>query len=815
MSLLIPEKTLYDLEWDRLIDTLAGYAATTRGRSRCLALPFYDSLAEAQLQQERVEEFRSLLVKGEAPGLGGVDSQAGELAQKAQKQAALSIQELGQVADTIDAANRIAQTMTHRESDCPGLFELCTGLVISTRAKDAIDYAIDRNQNEIRDRASAELGPLRQRLRHLKEKVKTHIESLVDSPEVGPLLRDNYYTLRDDRYVVPVKAHERASFKGIVHGSSATGQTIFVEPRELVPLNNDLILAQMDVEREERRVLRNLSASVAEEAGLVVANLELLVKLDVIQAKARLSELLGANKPILCDEPLIDLLSARHPLLQLKGIEVVPNDLHVGRDFTVLVLSGVNTGGKTVALKVLGLCLLMAWTGLPIPAKPGSRVGRMTSVYAVMGDEQSLSDDLSTFSANILKLNDVLARADARSLVLLDEIVVGTDPKQGAALAQSIVESMADKGARAVVTTHYDRLKRLAYVRPDFANAAVGLSDSSLRPNYQILIGVPGVSSAFRIAAELGVAAEVIARAERLCEGEGDDVSVMIQNLELELAKQNEEVRRLEEAKREAQRAREAYEVRKAALDARERQDILEKRRDIEAVIVKAQDEVRAMIRELQKGANMAQATAAMEQLREMETEAKESLAAEQRAIAESEPRSSGTTGGGARSALSGAELLPGLAVFVANLNQCGYVVEPPDKRGLALVEVGRLKMRIPLERLKALHPGEAPRAEKGGRTRIQEAYLGPKPSAASGPAITCDIRGERVEEALDRVDAFLDRAMGASVPFVYIIHGHGTGRLKQALRDHLKQSPYIRSFRAGERGEGQDGVTVAILEER
>lgn len=812
MSLSIPEKTLYDLEWDRVIDTLAGYAATTRGRSRCLALPFYDTLDEANAEQERVEEFRLLLIKGEAPGLGGVSSLAGELAVKAQKQATLDIDELGQVADTIEAANRIAQTMKHREHDCPGLFALCVGLVVSTRAKDAIDHAIDRTQNEIRDRASAELGPLRQRFRHLKEKVKTHIESLVDSPEVGPLLRDNYYTLRDDRYVVPVKANEKSALKGIVHGSSSTGQTIYVEPRELVPLNNDLILAQLDVEREERRVLRSLSAAVAEEAGLIVANLELLCRLDVVQAKARLGELLGASKPLLCEEPLIDVTGARHPLLLLKGIDVVPNDLHVGRDFNVLVLSGVNTGGKTVALKVLGLCLLLAWAGLPIPARPGSRVGRMTSVYAVMGDEQSLSDDLSTFSANILKLNEVLARAEARSLVLLDEIVVGTDPKQGAALAQSIVEAMADKGARAVVTTHYDRLKRLAYVRPDFANAAVGLSDSTLRPNYRILIGVPGVSSAFRIAAELGVAAEVIDRAERLCEGEGDDVSVMIQNLELELAKQNEELRRLEEAKREAQRAREAFEAKAAALALREQRDILEKRKDIEALIVKAQDEVRGLIRELQKGANMAQATASMEQLRLMQEAARKTLAEEQQALEAAQPAPA--TPVSPRAALSSEELLPGLAVFVANLNQSGVLIEGPDKRGLALVEVGRLKMRIPLERLKALHPGEGKPIDKSGRTSLQEAYLGPKESK-SGPAITCDVRGERVEEALDLVDAFLDRAMSQSVPFVYIIHGHGTGRLKQALRDHLKQSPYIRSFRAGERGEGQDGVTVAILEER
>ncbi|RJO69578.1 MAG: hypothetical protein C4523_06065 [Myxococcales bacterium] len=814
--LAVEEKTLYDLEWDRVVDALAAYTATVRGRARCLALNFFPIADEAREELERVAEYRRLLAEGDAPSLAGVNSGTRELAATAMKDGSLSPAELNDVAATVEAANEVRAALLRRGGDAPQLADLAAGILKLTDALDAIRWAIDRERGEILDRASDALGPLRKRVRDLHGKIKTRLGDLLESSEVKPLLRDAYYTVREERYVLPVKAQEKSRLKGIVHGASATGQTIFVEPRELVEINNDLALAQMEVEREERQVLRALSRAVAEEGAAIQANLEVLVRIDVVQAKARFADALGAEKPELADEPFIELRRARHPLLILKGIDVVPNDLAIGLDYAALVLSGANTGGKTVALKVLGLAALMAWCGLHVPAASGSRVGRFERIFTVMGDEQSLSDDLSTFSANILKLNDVLGRCDGRSLVLLDEIVVGTDPTQGAALAQALVEGMADRGARLVVTTHYDRLKRLAHARRDFANAAVNLGADSLTPDYRVTLGVPGASAAFRIAEKLGVGGDVIARAQALLDGQADQTAAMVARLQEDAAQARREVEQLQVAKRDQELARAAYERKLKLVESREREELFARRKDVLAEIQGAQNTVRELIRQLQRGAAMSDATEAMATLKDLEREAEEAA----RSVAPPEPEPVKKSAAPVERRPIAAEVLtPEMEVYIANLDQKGVIVEAPDKRGMALVEVGRLKMRIAADRLRALLPGERriPQPKSSLKRALVEDAL-PEPegtvSVSRHGALSCDLRGERVEEALETADAFLDRAVRSGAPFVYFIHGHGTGRLKSALREHFRKSPYVRSFRPGERGEGQDGVTVAILKD-
>lgn len=816
MPLSIPPKTRYDLEWDRIVDELAGYAATLAGRARCLDLEFIDSIEEARTELKRVTEFRDLLRLADPPSLAGVSSYTAELVLKARKGATLQIEELLEVADTVEAANRLATRMRRGREQSPALFALCEAISELHEPVDVVLKAIDRTHRELRDSASAELGAMRQKVRNLHRKVKSKLDSLLTSEQVKPLLRDNYYTIREDRYVLPVKTAEKAGLKGIVHGSSGTGQTIFVEPREMVTLNNDLTLAQMEVQREETRILKALSAVIAENATPVTENLKILTRLDVVQAKARLAEELDCTEPELVPQARFNLRAARHPLLLLKHIEVVPNDLYLGDSFNVLVLSGANTGGKTVALKTMGLCVLMAWAGMHIPARSGSTVGRFAQVFAVMGDEQSLADDLSTFSANITKLNHVLTECDAESLVLLDEIVVGTDPRQGAALAQAIVEGMADAGARCVVTTHYERLKRLAFARTDFANAAVGLSESTLKPNYHILIGVSGASSAFDIASELGVLGRIVKRAQTLMDGESDELDGMVERLQEEVVRQQAKNRELEAAKAELERLQGEMKERLRALEARERQEIVIKRREVLEEIAGVREELRGIIRELQGGPRqMAEANAAMQRLTRIEQEAGRR---EQEAVREAradEPAPSPDPRQANRRLLRREELEPGARVYIANLGQTGVIVQAPDKRDQALVEVGRLKMRIPAERLMSLHAGEGSSGFAKERNRLKEAIVGAREESPDSNAMTLDLRGERVEEALAMTDAFLDRSLRRNAPFVYIIHGHGTGRLKEAIREAVARSPYVSSFRPGQRGEGQDGVTVVMLKTR
>ncbi len=815
----VSEKSLYDLEWDRIVDFLAGYAATLRGRGACLSLETYDIQAEAEFEIERVREYQGLLEQEDAPSLAGVSSEVAELVVQTQKQGVLSVPELVQVMRTIEASNRISQHLAHRAQTAPQLAELGAGLTELTASLDAIRYAVDPGTGELLDRASSELGGLRKRMRDLNGKVKRKLDSMLDSEQYKPLLRDTYYTVRDDRYVLPVKAQHKSTVKGIVHGSSGSGQTLFIEPREMVAVNNDLMLAQMEVEREERRILRDLSRAVADEGRIVLANMDTLTRLDVVQAKAAMAEVLDCLPPKLTTDTLLKLPDARHPLLLMKGTQVVSNDLYVGEDFRALILTGANTGGKTVALKTMGLLTMMAWCGMLIPAGPDAVVGRFEHIHAVMGDEQSLSDDLSTFSANILKLNSVVQSCNKRSLVLLDEIVVGTDPRQGAALAQAIVEGIADSGSCLVVTTHYERLKRLAYARSDCANAAVGLSDETLKPTYRITIGVPGVSAAFNIASELGVQAAIISRAQDLMKGENDELDEMVGRLQEELERQREEVRRLSEMKREVEIARETYKRKLRLLETREREEALARHKDVLEEIGQARETVREMIRTLQRGADMAQAGEAAKKLQEMEKQAQQNIEQERAAIERDRPKEEKAKQKKARKSLKSEHLIADTPVFIENLAQKGVVVEPPDKRGLVLVEVGRLKMRIPAERLQSLLPGEVAVTDRS-KNKLRDALAAARQESASGPGgreerLTLDLRGERVEEALDRTESFLDLAYRSNSPFVYIIHGHGTGRLKAALRNYFRDSHYVKSYRPGERGEGQDGVTVVMLRDK
>jgi DNA mismatch repair protein MutS2 len=814
--LKVSEKTLYDLEWDRIVDELAGYASTLGGRARCLSLPFYETFADVRAELARVTEFRELLQMSDPPSLGGVSSNTSELVLQATKGAALSISELLEVADTVEAANNILGRMRRSQERFPALFDLVDAISELKEPVAYINRAVDRARGELKDSASEQLGPMRQRVRNLHKNVKRHLDSLLTSEQVAPLLRDNYYTVRDDRYVLPVKTAEKAGLRGIVHGSSGTGQTLYIEPHEMVELNNDLALAQMEVEREVLRILKELSGIVAQHGTIITANLATLTVLDVVQAKAKLAEDLECSEPDIVEDARVHLSAARHPLLLLKQIKVVPNDLYIGQDFRVLILSGANTGGKTVALKTLGLSVLMAWAGMHICAQPGSTVGRFTNIFTVMGDEQSLADDLSTFSANIKNLNQVLTQCGEQSLVLLDEIVVGTDPRQGAALAQAIVEGMADTGARCIVTTHYERLKRLAFARADFANAAVGLSEDTLKPTYHIYIGVSGVSSAFDIAVELGVLTPIITRAKSLMDGDHDELDGMVERLQEELTRQKDKNRQLEDAKRELEARRDDYERRIAALEARERAEIVVRRREVVEDIEQAREQVRETIRSLQRGAQMSDATAAMEDLKKQEEVARTKQREAEKALEESKPAPvPQKKGEPSRRVLDENELGEGTQVFIANLGQTGVIVQPPDKRGQALVEVGRLKMRIPAERLLSAHASEKPTHMGKERNSFKEAILSARAKDSGDQEMTLDLRGERVEESLGMMDGFLDRAMRRNAPFVYVIHGHGTGRLKEAIREHLARSPYVKSFRPGQRGEGQDGVTVVMLNGR
>ncbi len=554
-----------------------------------------------------------------------------------------------------------------------------------------------------------------------------------------------------------------------------------------------------------------MTAAVAEDGDAILRNLEILKELDVVSAKAHSAEMLNCNKPEIVGEALLDLKKACHPLLAIKGIEVMPNDLQIGEDFSVLVVSGVNAGGKTVALKTMGLCFLMAMAGLHTPCAEGSRIGMFSELVTVMGDEQSLSDGLSTFSANIHSLNRMLDTCRPDSLLLLDEIIIGTDPQQGAMLAQAVMEKIAAKQARCAVATHYDSLKRLAFSREGFSNAAVGFSEEKLKPTYSLTIGMPGSSSAFNMARELGLADDIVDRAVELDSG-GSEIETMVLALEREVERQHEiqaalerKLADIERQKLEYARKLELLKSREWELEDRHQQELLEE-------VCKAKEEVRGVVRELQKDGSMRDANEALKKLRDQEDElAKRQSRSRQLKREEEQSRKPGARKQPKQPVTNPEDIKTGMWVHISNLDRNGVVVEPPEGNKAALVEVGRLKMRIPTERMCILPASQKPQS-KTGKITMSDSFS--SVGGDSGKPLTCDLRGEMVDEALSMVDSFLDRALRANAPFVYFIHGHGTGRLKHALRDYLRSVSYVKSFRPGERGEGQDGVTVVVLED-
>ncbi len=818
--LSVSKKTLHDLEWHRVTEALAERADTEMGREVCLEPPFHTNTETLRHQLTAVDEVRLLMDRGEPPRIGGVYSVAGYLPQ-AQKRIFLDVEPLQEIASTMEAGNRLRGYFHLHRDHAPTLAEIAGRLQPLTESLQRIRFTIDPETGRIQDYASEELNRLRKEAAGLHRRLKERLDSMMRDQGVLSALQDEYFTLRDDRYVLPVRSGEKNEVDGIVHGHSQTGQTLYIEPREMVEMNNRLKMVDMAIRREERRILLELTDAVAEESEPLLRNLDILTDLDVFIAKARLAEEMDGSMPEVLDTPGMVLRGARHPILLLDGLDVVANDLAIGEDFAVLVLSGVNTGGKTVTLKTLGLCALMLRAGLHPPVAPGSRIGVFHEIVTAMGDEQSIEDRLSTFSANIANLNRILESCDERTLVLLDEIIIGTDPVQGAALAQAMLEGIAGRKARCVVTTHYDRLKQLAYARNDFANAAVGIGENSQRPNYRVTIGIPGASSAFQVAKELGVLTEVLDRARNLVQDNDSQLNTMVQKLQLELEHQQSLRRELEEQHDELSRQKDELLSKQRELDEEIHTLRRERKQAVNEEIRKAQDDVKAIVRNLQRGGGIKQANQTLADLRERERRMDKELNEMPLPAVHTHRNTDlphGVPGNRHDPSLPGYyDLQAGTTVHLHKLGQNGTIIEPPDNRGLALVEVGRLKMRVAAEDLSwaegepmRTEPSRLPDlAEQLGRAMESKKPDEPTPAAA----LRCDLRGERVEEALEMTENFLDRARRERVKLVTVIHGHGTGRLKAAVRTFLRESSYVKEWRPGERGEGGDGVSMVTLD--
>jgi DNA mismatch repair protein MutS2 len=779
------ERTLKVLEFTKVRDQLIEHAASSLGIDKLKRLvPSTDYEEVVKLQAETDEATTVLRIKGNVP-LSGIHDIRAHI-KRSVIGGVLSSHELIQVASTIHTSRqmkRFIEDIAEERTEIPILLEQVDRIIPLAYLEESIRHAIDEG-GEVLDSASDLLRTLRHQLRSNEARVREKLESMIRSSNAAKMLSDSIITIRNDRFVIPVKQEYRGHYGGIIHDQSSSGQTLFIEPQVIVQLNNQLQDIRVKEQLEIERILTELSAKTAEFESELQVIVEVLSNLDFIFAKARYGRKMKASMPRMNNEGRIALYKARHPLIPID--DVVANDILLGKDYTTIVITGPNTGGKTVTLKTLGLCSLMAQAGLQVPAYDGSELAVFDAIYADIGDEQSIEQSLSTFSSHMVNIVDILKKVDFNSLVLFDELGAGTDPQEGAALAISILDEVHNRGARVIATTHYPELKAYGYNREGVLNASVEFDVETLSPTYKLLLGVPGRSNAFEISKRLGLNERVIEAARSHVSEDTNQIDKMIASLEA--SKRQAEIEH-EEARDYLRQAEKLHQdMQKQMIEFYQNKDaMLEKAAEQASEIVEeAKSEAEKVIRDLRKMRIEKHA-----EIKEHELiDAKRRLDAATPEIKKSANQVNKKT--------KTHTFTPGDEVKVLTFGQKGTLLEKVTDTEWQ-VQIGILKMKVKekdLEYISTPKPVETrPMAIVQGRDADVKLEL--------------DLRGERYEAALMRVEKYIDDALLSNYPRVSIIHGKGTGALRQGVQEYLRNHRSVKKIRFGEAGEGGSGVTV------
>ena len=790
MFSVIAERALKTLEYDKVRQQVASYCTSSIGKSAIEELvPQTDFDKVVQLLEEMDEGLSILRVKGNVP-MGGIFD-VRPSARRAQIGGMLAAVELMEISSTIRASrilrNFIEDLEVDEVIDIPHFISKKEAMPVLTGLQHEINNCIDDN-GAVLDSASQTLRSIRQSLRAEEGKVRSKLESLIRGSNAAKMLSDTLVTIRNDRFVIPVKQEYRHHYGGIVHDQSSSGQTLFIEPDSVVQANNEIHRLKMKEQAEIERILLALSAMVQEVASDLFNLVKVLGDIDVILAKGKYGQANKCTMPKMNQDGYIRLIRARHPLLPIES--AIPNDIEFGKDITAIVITGPNTGGKTVTLKTVGLCTLMAQAGLPVPALDGSELAVFEQLFADIGDEQSIEQSLSTFSSHMVNIVDILQKFDHESLVLFDELGAGTDPQEGAALAISILDEVHGRGARVMATTHYPELKAYGYNRPGVANASVEFDIETLSPTYRLLIGVPGRSNAFEISSRLGLPESIIDRAKGFTGTDRHEVESMIASLE-ETRRQSEDdaershalLLESETLRKELQDKLQAYEERKEALDKKAKEKarkiVDEAKREAEAIIAELR-EMRKNADQVVKEHELIEARKRLEEATPLEDNKVLKKAAQVKARAQN--------------------LVVGDEVKVLSYGQRGTLLEKVSNTEW-VVQMGILKMKISDSDLEYIKPEKEPVLRTAG-VKNRNSHV----------KLELDLRGERYEDAIVRTEKYIDDALLSNYGRVSIIHGVGTGALRQGIQSYLKKHKRVKSFRFGEAGEGGLGVTVVEL---
>ncbi len=788
------KRTQRILEFDKIINKLSSLAASSLGKELAAGLePDTDYDRIIRLQKE-TQDGTSCIMRRGSPPLGGIHDIRASV-KRAEIGGVINPGELLRIADTLRAGRNLKNYMDEGpEEEENTISSLVACIETNRRVEDKITRCIV-SEDEISDHASPALYDARRKIKDLQNSIKDRLNDLVKSQKYQKFMQDTLVTMRGDRYVVPVKQEYRSEIPGLVHDASSSGATLFIEPMVVVEANNSIKQLRVKEQLEIERILSELSGEVAAIGESLKSNVSIFSQLDFIFAKAKLSVDYKCVCPVLNREKRISIKKGRHPLLDQKL--VVPIDFWIGDKFKTLVVTGPNTGGKTVTLKTVGLFTLMAQAGLHIPAAEGTEMGVFQKVFADIGDEQSIEQSLSTFSSHMVNIVEILKHADDTSMVLFDELGAGTDPTEGAALAMSLLETLHQLGAISIATTHYSELKAYAISTKGVENASCEFDVKTLKPTYKLLIGVPGKSNAFAISRRLGLDEAIVERAKEFLSHDEIRFEDILHSIEKNRSIAENERIKAEKIRHEIEDLKKEMENQKGRLNQQRDRMLKEAREEARSILLKAREE----------------SSEILEKIKELE---KERESEERRRVSQEMRQKLSGSINGLEASLSEAaikkhgfvappkNLKPGDSVLIVNLNQKGSVISPPDKDGEAIIQAGIMKINVHVTNLKLIDEQEK-EIRKYGSGKIGM-------SKSKSISTEIDVRGYMLEEGLDTVDKYLDDAALAGLKEITIIHGKGTGVLRNGIHSLLKSNHHVKGYRLGRYGEGESGVTVVEL---
>ena len=787
-------KVLKTLEYEKIIEHLVGFAGSVPGKELCQKLLPSADIEEIRTMQQETSLALSMIFQKGSVSFSGITDIRGSL-KRLEVGSILNPKEILQICRLLEVCNRVKaySRKANTEEEPNALDIMFDDLQPLTPVASEIRRCI-LSEDEISDDASSTLKSIRRSMGQINDKVHVQLASMVNG-SLRTYLQDAVVTMRNGRYCLPVKSEYRGQIPGMIHDQSSTGSTIFVEPMAVMQLNNQLRELEIQEEKEIEVILANLSSLAAEYSEILDTDLMLLTKLDFIFARAQLSKSYNGSEPIFNENGIINIKKGRHPLLDKKS--VVPIDIRIGKDFELLIITGPNTGGKTVSLKTVGLFTLMGQAGLHIPAFDKSELAVFTEVFADIGDEQSIEQSLSTFSAHMTNIVSILEKADEHSLVLFDELCSGTDPTEGAALAISILSSLHRRGIRVLATTHYSELKVFALTTAGVENGCCEFNVETLRPTYRLLIGVPGKSNAFAISSKLGLSDDIIEEAKTHLSDQDEDFESLISDLETgrkDLERQQEEAQRYKE---EVEVLKKRLEQKQESMDASRERILREANEKAHAILREAKEYADTTIKNFNKFGKEGIDSRAMEQERSRLREKMNSV--EKDMTLKTKSRSS--------KALRPQDIHLGDSVRVLSMNLKGTVSSLPNTKGDLVVQMGILRSQVNINDIELIQDATTSTPNKG-RTGTGQIRM----SKSSSVGMEINLLGKTVDEALAELDKYLDDAYLSHMPSVRVVHGKGTGALRKAIHNYLRKQKHVASYRLGEFGEGDAGVTVVTF---